>query len=377
MNNILLFDKIKKSLGFLRDFFMMCYLFFTTKNYFFFPTYQTGGAERVHLDIVKAMKKKNIVFFFNESLNNHYYKEFSKNSHIIEMYKYKNNKYFMLMFTKFIQLLRYKTFFGSCNYDYYNILPFIHPSNQRIDLIHNITFPLKWVDFYSLDFINFLDKRVIIYSGIKNFYEEKYSLRNINSSFLKRFTTIYNGVQIPEVLHKNYFEEKINIIFCGRIETNKRVNLLVEAIERVNSEKINFKIYGPKIYEDPKIDKYYVKNIESEDELKEVYQETHILLLASIIEGTPNVIMEGMSNGVVCISTNVGGVSEILVDNENGFLISDGKEEMIINQFENAIKNLESDRNKLKKMSLSAYNYASENFDIHIFNEKYRNLLEN
>ena len=278
------------------------------------------------------------------------------------MYKYKNNKYFMLMFIKYIQLIRSKTFFGSCNYDYYNILPYIHSSNLRIDLIHNITFPMKWVDFYSLDFIKFLDKRVIIYSRIIDFYKEQYSLRNIDSSFLKRFTTIYNGVQIPKFKSKDYFEEKINIIFCGRIETNKRVNLLVESIERLNLKNINFKIYGPKIYEDPKINKYYVKNVESVEELKEIYQETHILLLASIIEGTPNVIMEAMSNGVVCISTNVGGVSEILSDNINGFLINDDKEEIIINQFENAIKKLEADRNQLKKMSLSAYNYAFKKF---------------
>ena len=84
MANILIIDKIKKALAFSKDFFILCCLFFKTKNYFFFPTYQTGGSERVHLDIIKATRKKNIVFFFNESLNKHYYKEFSKKATLLK-----------------------------------------------------------------------------------------------------------------------------------------------------------------------------------------------------------------------------------------------------------------------------------------------------
>ena len=43
------------------------------KNIFIFPFFHTGGAEKVHLDIVKSFPKKdNLVIFTNKSYNMHF-----------------------------------------------------------------------------------------------------------------------------------------------------------------------------------------------------------------------------------------------------------------------------------------------------------------
>jgi len=40
------------------------------------------------------------------------------------------------------------------------------------------------------------------------------------------------------------------------------------------------------------------------------------------MEGVPVSIMESLMHGIPCIATNVGGTSELIDDNQNGFLIA-------------------------------------------------------
>ena len=53
-------------------------------------------------------------------------------------------------------------------------------------------------------------------------------------------------------------------------------------------------------------------------QLNEEYNKAHIILIVSVREGLPMVIMEGMALGVVPICTNVGALSEIISNSVNG-----------------------------------------------------------
>jgi glycosyltransferase involved in cell wall biosynthesis len=59
------------------------------------------------------------------------------------------------------------------------------------------------------------------------------------------------------------------------------------------------------------------------DPLK-LYQSADVLLLASDREGTPNVVMEAMACGLPVVTTNVGGVSDLVRNAETGFLFEPG-----------------------------------------------------
>jgi glycosyltransferase involved in cell wall biosynthesis len=45
-----------------------------------------------------------------------------------------------------------------------------------------------------------------------------------------------------------------------------------------------------------------------------------LLVLASLHEGLPNAVMEGMASGVPVIATPVGGTKELIIDGETGYL---------------------------------------------------------
>ena len=56
----------------------------------------------------------------------------------------------------------------------------------------------------------------------------------------------------------------------------------------------------------------------------EIYKNTDILILPSIEEGIPNVILEAMSSEFPVISTDVGSISNIIDHGKNGLIIKAG-----------------------------------------------------
>ncbi len=58
----------------------------------------------------------------------------------------------------------------------------------------------------------------------------------------------------------------------------------------------------------------------SREELTRIMENTDIFLLSSILEGQPLVIVEAMAYGCPIVSTNVGGIPELITDGVNGLL---------------------------------------------------------
>jgi colanic acid/amylovoran biosynthesis glycosyltransferase len=75
-------------------------------------------------------------------------------------------------------------------------------------------------------------------------------------------------------------------------------------------------------------------------------------LLFSKREGLPNVIIEAMGVGSVIITTNVGGIPEIINDNKNGFLIPYGDVQIATNTI-NAVLQMSNSNSKLLRKNAS------------------------
>ena len=109
--------------------------------------------------------------------------------------------------------------------------------------------------------------------------------------------------------------------------------------------------------------------------LDEIYEEAHVIVIASSREGFPMVIMEAMIKGVVPISTNVGGISEHIENYKNGILIDSVTSEDIINEIASAVEYFASNKNKLIEMSRNASEYAVTHFNKKVFIESYKKIL--
>jgi glycosyltransferase involved in cell wall biosynthesis len=128
-------------------------------------------------------------------------------------------------------------------------------------------------------------------------------------------------------------EQDVLVGTVGRLHKQKGVEFFISAAKDVLSvnPKIKFMVVGDGPEKVFLADKSRQLGIEKNviftgqrDDAAELISVMDIFVLASLWEGTPNVILESMGYGIPVISTNVGGVAELIQDNVTGLLVEPG-----------------------------------------------------
>ena len=277
------------------------------------------------------------------------------------------------MICRFLNIQKRKlTVFGCNNKVFYNILPLVeNPNIFRVDLLHAFTKPGVGAEDTSLPYIQYLDRRVVINKKTRCDFQSQYSRNNIPDHYLKRIVQIQNAVKMP-IKFKRNSNPKLHVCFVGRNSPEKRQHLFFDIAEELN-ERFKFYSAGSDFANN------FVENVgvlETQEELSSFYRSMDILLITSSREGFPMVIMEAMAFGVVCITTNVGGINEHLKNGLNGLLIENSVvEREIVDDFIKQLYTLSNDRELLKQISTNSFKYAYENFNEKKFRESYLELL--
>lgn len=76
-------------------------------------------------------------------------------------------------------------------------------------------------------------------------------------------------------------------------------------------------------------------------EVMPIIAEADVLLLPSIIEGLPGVILEAFYCKVPVVAYNVGGIAEVLMNNDTGHLVQKGDESAFVSAIREVIENKE------------------------------------
>ena len=97
------------------------------------------------------------------------------------------------------------------------------------------------------------------------------------------------------------------------------------------------------------------------EKVKEHMLKSDVLVLPSVTEGLPRVIIEAMAVGLPIIATDVGSVKELVKDGENGFLV----QPMDIDALMKTIQNLTGNRERAKKMGLNSQRLIQEAGDLY------------
>ena len=127
-----------------------------------------------------------------------------------------------------------------------------------------------------------------------------------------------------------------NLLFVGRLEEVKQLDKIIRYFYKFieeNNYAENLIICGEgiknnelrKLVSDLNIKERVIFTGKcSYEEVIRLMKSSKILLLASLYEGFPMVIAEALCCGLPVISTDVGSISDIVVDNYNGFLLEKG-----------------------------------------------------
>ncbi len=224
-----------------------------------------------------------------------------------------------------------------------------------------------------------------------------YFLQNKYEKWLQRKSVvIWNGVDIfsfKKMENSNVSrEQKLNILFVGRIEPRKGIESLIKYSYILSKSNQNFHLNIIGGIEDSK---YFSKiNVQIKrlnlnnfftftgmiphKDLNKIYSENDLLLFPTnsmffpITEGLPNVILEALSVGLPIIATNVAGVNEIIENGKNGFIIEEGNHNELIDN----VKLLLDNQELRMKMSTKNRNKAIEKFSFEVCIEKYILIFE-
>lgn len=156
-----------------------------------------------------------------------------------------------------------------------------------------------------------------------------------NYPFLQdKISVCYKTVDFSQMPRKTSSNSGFfNILFIGGNMERKGIVSLIKSSQRVieNLKNVKYHIVG----QDPKIDYYksICKKIGVENqfifygnldlkERNELYGKADIFVMPSIEEALGIVFLEAMANEIPVIGSNVGGIPEIINDQENGFLIN-------------------------------------------------------
>ncbi len=177
------------------------------------------------------------------------------------------------------------------------------------------------------NFINNTDVIVCLSEYWKLFFEENFNPIKIE--------ILPNIIDYPMIKEKKREKEKISFLFLGIICDKKGIFDLLEVVKN-NVDLFEHKIEliiggtGEVVKLRNLIEEYQIENVVKfvgwiQNETKVQYlQNSDVYILPSYIEGLPISILEAMSYGMPIISTNVGGIPEIVLNRVNGFLINPG-----------------------------------------------------
>ncbi|MEW6007386.1 MAG: glycosyltransferase [bacterium] len=189
-----------------------------------------------------------------------------------------------------------------------------------------------------------------------------------------KFKVVYNGIDpnsldfTPDTPLKENFKDETIIISVANFSIWKNHKTLLNALKIVR-ENFKFKclLVGDGPLRDELIeltnrlglsnDVIFLGRKESVGNLLSI---SSIFVLPSIVEGLPVSIMEAGLAHLPIISTNVGGIPELVVDGETGILL----EPFDVNGLAKAIEELLVNKEKRKKMGEAGYNRIKNEFSL-------------
>ncbi len=196
------------------------------------------------------------------------------------------------------------------------------------------------------------------YQYLKKWYPKIAGFHSVSKAISKEGDKIYNspskidevvytgldlkGFTMPESFSKN---ETIKLLSVGRPHWKKGYDYALFACTILKSRNIKFQytIIGATNNEELLfiIDNLHLSNeitLTDKMEQQKVYEymlNSDLLLLPSVEEGIANVVVEAMALGLPVISSDCGGMDEVIIDGENGWIFPKRNASELANVIEN------------------------------------------
>lgn len=209
-----------------------------------------------------------------------------------------------------------------------------------------------------------------------------------------KLTLIHNGISFSSESEVSSppFEvdsNKTNFTLIGRIKPEKKGHkFLLDAIRALPDDILNkshFYFVGSPVkgqeymlndleeYIDRLALKDYVSIIPFVKQIESVYNQIDVSIVPSIEEDSfPTTILESMYFSSMVIGTRIGGIPEMIIDGQTGFIVDKKNPEELTEKIAWCINNT----NKVREMGKNGKSVFESNFTTESFNNRYRLFID-
>lgn len=183
----------------------------------------------------------------------------------------------------------------------------------------------------------------------------------------EHITVIYNPVNVAQwndntTSISSITKEGYNILFVGTVVETKGVRELIEACYTLTQKKYNIQLtiagklnnYSNQLQQElvnRNIDWCHFLGNVDRNKLKQLYGECNLACFPSWWENMPLVCIEAMACGCIIIGSSSGGMSEIIEDGKDGFLVEPKNSELLARTIEKAINMNEQDKKTMSALA--------------------------
>ncbi len=224
-------------------------------------------------------------------------------------------------------------------------------------------FATKYLKFGEKTAANHADEVIVLSKNVQQYFLDTYGRETV---------FIPNGISKPEIKEANIIKDKYSlgkddyILFLGRLVPEKCPHLLVEAFKELNTDKklviaggaSHTSEYENELHELAKdCDNIIFTGFVEGNELDELFSNAYIYCLPSDLEGMPISLLEAMSYGNCCLTSDIPECTEVLGEYGVSFKKSD-KEDL-----KAVLEKLISDSKSVQEYKDKAQNYILEKYN--------------
>jgi glycosyltransferase involved in cell wall biosynthesis len=180
-----------------------------------------------------------------------------------------------------------------------------------------------------------------------------------------RTTVFKNAVELQEA-RPDLATEPPLVLSVGRLKAPKDFWTLVRALASLPSGRCRLRIAGDGPERAALSEEIHrlqldgaVELLGNRDDIGELLREAQLFVLSSRSEGLPMSVLEAMASGVPVVASSVGGIPELVIDEETGLLVEPGDPQALAK----AIAQMLDDRELRHRFGMAGRERARELFD--------------
>ncbi|KKM67767.1 hypothetical protein LCGC14_1467820 [marine sediment metagenome] len=228
----------------------------------------------------------------------------------------------------------------------------------------------KWIGSFTM---KTADALISVSKKDLDIIKKRFNIRHNHKYYIP------NGVN-TEIFNKKKENGKMFVTFIGRLSYIKGFDIYMNVIKELykNNKDLNFLIIGKGPLK--KLIKPAQKNLPilhsdyyPHEKMVDIYNHSKVVLITSRFEGVPTTMLESLACETPVIASNVGGIPEVITNDENGLLIENFNTKSAITKIIDVLH----DQDKSRTFGRNGRNLVLKDFSWDVITDKIEMVYKN